>query len=327
MKRKITVLTLSAMLFALCASAEAQQPKKIPRIGYFSGNSASADSPRVEAFRQGLRALGHVEGQNIAIEYRYTDGKFERLPDVAAELVGLKVDVLVAVTTNAALAAKNATRTISIVFMGVSDPVEAELVDSLARPGGNITGLTHIAPVLSGKRLELLKETVPKLSRVAVLWEPQAPGSVTQWKESQLAARELGLQLYSMEVSSANKYEGAFKAATKARSTALAVTLSPSTVSSQKRIAELATNNRLPAIYARGDFVDSDGLMSYGPSSGADGRDAARLVDKILKGTKPAELPVEQPTKFELIINLKAAKQIGLTIPPNVLARADKVIR
>ena len=327
MKRNITVLTLCAILFTLCSSAEAQQPKKIPRIGYFSGNSASADSPRVEAFGQGLRALGHVEGQNIAIEYRYTDGKFERLPDVAAELVGLKVDVLVAVTTNAALAAKNATRTIPIVFMGVSDPIEAELVDSLARPGGNITGLTHIAPVLSGKRLELLKETVPKLSRVAVLWEPQAPGSVTQWKESQLAARELGLQLYSAEVSSADKYEGAFKAAAKARSSALAVTLSPSTVSSQKRIAELATNNRVPAIYARGDFVDSGGLMSYGPSYAAEGRDAARLVDKILKGTKPADIPVEQPTKFELVINLKTAKQIGLTIPPNVLARADKVIR
>src|SRR5215510_11384410 len=213
MKKKISVLTLGALLLALCASAQAQQLKKIPRIGYFSGNSASADSPRVEAFRQGLRALGHIEGQNIAIEYRYTDGKFERLPDVAAELVGLKFDVLVAVTTNAALAAKNATRTIPIVFMGVSDPVEAELVDSLARPGGNITGLTHIAPVLSGKRLELLKETVPKLSRVAVLWEPQAPGSVPQWKESELAATELGLQLYSMEVTSADKYEGAFKAA------------------------------------------------------------------------------------------------------------------
>ena len=327
MTKKIILLALCSLLLGPTFPAEAQQVRKIPRIGYFSGNSASADSPRVEAFRQGLRALGHVEGQNIAIEYRYTDGKFGRLPDVAAELVGLKVDVLVAVTTNAALAAKNATRTIPIVFMGVSDPVEAELVDSLARPGGNITGLTHIAPVLSGKRLELLKETVPKLSRVAVLWEPQAPGSVTQWKESQLAARELGLQLYSVEVSSADKYEGAFKATTKARSGALAVTLSPSTVSSQKRIADLATNNRLPAIYARGDFVDSGGLMSYGPSSGADGRDAARLVDKILKGTKPADLPVEQPMKFEFIINLKAAKQIGLTIPPNMLARADRVIK
>ena len=315
------------VLFAVAVMAEAQQPKKILRIGYFSGNSASADLPRVEAFRQGLRAFGHIEGQNIAIEYRYTDGKFERVPDVAAELVGLKVDVLVAVTTNAALAAKNATRTIPIVFMGVSDPVAADLVDSLARPGGNITGLTNIAPVLSGKRLELLKETVPKLFRVAVLWDPQSPGSVPQWKESQLAARELGLQVYSVEVNSANNYEGAFKAATKARSAALAVTLSPSTVSSQKRIADLATNNRLPAIYPRGDFVDSGGLMSYGPSSGADGRDAARLVDKILKGTKPADLPVEQPTKFEFIINLKTAKQIGLTIPPNVLARADKVIR
>src|SRR5262245_34903366 len=259
MGKTAIVVLLVGLCLAFVRFADAQQPKKVPRIGYFSGNSASADSPRVEAFRQGLRALGHVEGQNIAIEYRYTDGKFERLPDVAAELVGLKVDVLVAVTTNAALAAKNATRTIPIVFMGVSDPVEAELVDSLARPGGTITGLTHMAPVLSGKRLELLKETVPKLSRVAVLWDPQSPGSVPQWKESQLAARELGLQVYSVEVSSADKYEGAFKAVTKARNAAFAVTLSPSTVSSQKRIADLATNNRLPAVYARGDFVDRGG--------------------------------------------------------------------
>lgn len=327
MKKKITFLTLCALLLALCSSATAQQPPKVQRIGYLTANSSSVELPRVDAFRQGLRALGHIEGQNIVIEYRFTDGKFERLPDLAAELVRLKVDVLVANTTNAALAAKNATRTIPIFFIGVSDPVAAGLVDSFARPGGNITGLTNIAPVLSGKRLELLKETVPKLTRVAVLWDPQNPGSVPQWNESQLAARELGLQLHSMEVSSANKYESAFKEATKAGSTALAVTLNPLANSNQKRVVDLAAKSRLPAIYARGQFVDNGGLMSYAPSFAADGRDAARLVDKILKGTQPADLPVEQPTKFELLINLKTAKALGLTIPPLVLMRAEKVIK
>jgi putative ABC transport system substrate-binding protein len=327
MKKKITFLTLCALLLALCSSATAQQPPKVQRIGYLTANSSSVELPRVDAFRQGLRALGHIEGQNIVIEYRFTDGKFERLPDLAAELVRLKVDVLVANTTNAALAAKNATRTIPIFFIGVSDPVAAGLVDSFARPGGNITGLTNIAPVLSGKRLELLKETVPKLTRVAVLWDPQNPGSVPQWNESQLAARELGLQLHSMEVSSANKYESAFKEATKAGSTALAVTLNPLANSNQKRVVDLAAKSRLPAIYARGQFVDNGGLMSYAPSFTADGRDAARLVDKILKGTQPADLPVEQPTKFELLINLKTAKALGLTIPPLVLMRAEKVIK
>ena len=327
MKKKITFLTLCALLLALCSSATAQQPPKVQRIGYLTANSSSVELPRVDAFRQGLRALGHIEGQNIVIEYRFTDGKFERLPDLAAELVRLKVDVLVANTTNAALAAKNATRTIPIFFIGVSDPVAAGLVDSFARPGGNITGLTNIAPVLSGKRLELLKETVPKLTRVAVLWDPHNPGSVPQWNESQLAARELGLQLHSMEVSSANKYESAFKEATKAGSTALAVTLNPLANANQKRVVDLAAKSRLPAIYARGQFVDNGGLMSYAPSFTADGRDAARLVDKILKGTQPADLPVEQPTKFELLINLKTAKALGLTIPPLVLMRAEKVIK
>src|SRR5262245_20477930 len=327
MKKKITFLTLCAVLFGLCSSAEAQKPPKVQRLGYLTANSSSVEMPRLDAFRRGLRALGHVEGQNIVIEYRFTDGKFDRLPELAAELVRLKVDVLIANTTNAALAAKNATGTIPIFFIGVSDPVAAGLVDSFARPGGNITGLTNIAPVLSGKRLELLKETVPKLTRVAVLWDPHNPGSVPQWNESQLAARELGLQLHSMEVSSANKYESAFKEATKAGSTALAVTLNPLANSNQKRIVDLAAKSRLPAIYARGEFVDNGGLMSYAPSFAADGRDAARLVDKILKGTRPADLPVEQPTKFELLINLKTAKALGLTIPPLVLMRAEKVIK
>ena len=323
----VRLLAIFVTLVTCGAVATAQQPAKVQRIGYLTANSSSAELPRIDAFRQGLRALGHVEGQNIVIEYRFTDGKFERLPDLAAELVRLKVDVFVANTTNAALAAKNATRTIPIFFIGVSDPVAAGLVDSFARPGGNITGLTNIAPVLSGKRLELLKETVPKLTRVAVLWDPQNPGSTPQWNESQLAARELGLQLHSMEVSSADKYESAFKEATKAGSTALAVTLNPLANSNQKRVVDLAAKNRLPAIYARGDFVNNGGLMSYGPSFAADGQDAARLVDKILKGTKPADLPVEQPTKFDLVINLKTAKALGLTIPPLVLMRAERVIK
>ena len=317
-----TFLFLATAIFA-----EAQQAKKVQRIGYLTANTSSAELPRLDAFRQALRDLGHVEGQNITIEYRHAEGKFDRLPGFAAELIGLKVDVLVGVTTNAVQAAKYATRTIPIVFVGVSDPIAAELVDSLARPGGNLTGCTNIAPVLSGKRLELLKETVPKLSRVAVLWDPQSPGSVPQWKETELAATELGLRLFSMEASSVDEYEGAFKEAVKARSGALAVTLNPVSNSNQKPIAELATKNRLPTMCARGDYVDNGCMMSYGPSYVAEGRDAARYVDKILKGTKPADLPVEQPMKFELVINLMTASQIGLTIPPSVLYRADRVIK
>jgi putative tryptophan/tyrosine transport system substrate-binding protein len=317
-----TFLFLATAIFA-----EAQQAKKVQRIGYLTANTSSAELPRLDAFRQALRDLGHVEGQNITIEYRHAEGKFDRLPGFAAELVGLKEDVLVGVTTNAVLAAKDATRTIPIVFVGVSDPIGAGLIDSLARPGGNLTGFTNIAPVLSGKRLELLKETVPKLSRVAVLWDPQSPGSVPQWKETELAATELGLRLFSMEASSVDEYEGAFKEAVKARSGALAVTLNPVSNSNQKPIAELATKYRLPTICARGDYVDNGCMMSYGPSYVAEGRDAARYVDKILKGSKPADLPVEQSMKFELVINLMTASQIGLTIPPSVLYRADRVIK
>jgi putative ABC transport system substrate-binding protein len=327
MRIKISCITLCAWLFALCVPAEAQQPAKIPKIGFLSSGSGSGSPFRSEVFQQQLRGLGYVEGKNIAFESRYGEDNFDRLPALADELVRLKVDVLVINTTPAALAAKNATRTIPIVFLGVSDPVVAGLVDSLARPGGNITGFTNIAPVLAGKRLELLKETVSKLSRVAVLWDPKAPGSTQQWKESQLPARELGLQLHSMEVSSADKYEDAFKEATKARSGALAVTQNPLAGSNRKQIADLATKNRLPAIYPRGDFVESGGLMSYGPDLAEPHRHAAVYVDKILKGAKPADLPVEQPTKFELMINLKTAKALGLTIPPVVLMRAEKVVK
>jgi putative ABC transport system substrate-binding protein len=288
--------------------------------------SASADAPRLEAFRQGLRDLGYIEGQNIIIEYRHEGLGFERLPNLAAELVRLNIDVLVAVTTNAALAAKKAAGTIPIVFMGITDPIAAGLVESLARPGGNSTGVTNMAAILTGKRLEFLKNAIPKVSRVAVLWDPQAPGSIPQWKESQLPARELGLQLYSMEVSSVDKYEAAFKEAINARNTAVWVTLNPLANSNQKLIAELAIKNRLPSICARGDYAENGCLMAYGPGYSTEGRDGARYVDKILRGARPADLPVEQPTKFELVINLNTAKHIGVKIPQPVLNQADKVI-
>jgi len=242
-------------------------------------------------------------------------------------LVRLKVDVLLAGTTPAAVAAKYATRTIPIVFYGGFDPVALGLVDSLARPGGNVTGFTAIAVALAGKRLELLKEIIPKLSRITVLWDPQNPGSAQQWKESQLPARELGLQLHSIEVSSVDKFEAAFKEATKARSAAIAVMASPFFYSNQKQLADLAIKSQLPAIFPREEFVAAGGLMSYGSDRTESFKRIAVFVDKILKGTKPADIPVEQPTKFELVINLRTAKQIGVTIPPNVLARADKVIK
>jgi putative ABC transport system substrate-binding protein len=265
--------------------------------------------------------------KKIAIEYRYADAKFDKLPALADELIRLKVEVLVVSTTPAVQAAKKGTRTIPIVFFGVFDPVAAGLVDSLARPGGTSRGFTNIATTLAGKRLELLKETVPKLVRIAVLYAPKSPGSVAQWNESQQQARDLGLQLHSMEVSSADKYEGAFKEAVKARSGALAVTADPLANANRKRIADLATKARLPSIYPWGEFVDNGGLMSYGPNFAAVGRDVARYVDKILKGTKPADLPVEQPMKIELVINLRTAKSLGLTIPPVVLMRAEKVVK
>jgi len=314
------------LLLAFCNCAAAEQPK-IPHVGYLAAVSASADAPRLEAFRQGLRELGYIEGQNILIEYRHESRGFDPLPALAAELLRLKINVLVAVTTNAALAAKKSTSTVPIVFMGVTDPISAGLAETLARPGGNSTGITNMAATLTGKRLELLKETFPKTHRVAVLWDPQAPGSTPQWNESQLPARELGLQLYSMQVSSLDKYDSAFKEAVKAGNTAVWITLNPLANSNQKLIADLAISHRLPSICARGDYAENGCLMAYGPGYSAEGRDGARYVDKILKGAKPAEVPVEQPMKFELVVNLKTAKQIGASIPQSVLFRADKVVK
>jgi putative ABC transport system substrate-binding protein len=325
MKKQIFALSFGAVFLAFWLPADAQQQAKVRKIGWLGTRLTSAGGQ--ETIRRILRDLGYVEGKNIAFEYRFADNKLDRLPGLADELLRLKVDVLVTPGINEALVAKNATKTIPIVFFSGVDPVAAGLVDSLPRPGGNVTGFTDIGAVLAGKRLELLKETVPKLSRVAVLWDPQNPSSAQQWKESQLAARELGLQLHSMEVSSADKYESAFKEAIKARSTVLASSSSALANSNQKQIADLATKNRLPAIYPREDWVASGGLMSYGPDRDELYKRVVSMVDKILKGAKPADLPVEQPKTLEFIINLKAAKQIGLTIPPNVLARADKVVR
>jgi ABC-type uncharacterized transport system substrate-binding protein len=318
------------MLFLLSAGtfSEAQQPAKIFKVGWLESATTDRGSRLGDIFLGRLAELGFVEGKNIAFEYRSADNKLERLPALVDELVRLNVDVLLTSATPATIAAKNVTKTIPIVFIQLAvDPVTAGFVDSLARPGGNITGLTNIAAELAGKRLEILKETVPKLSRVALMWEPKNAGSAQTWKESQLPAKELGLQLHSMEVSSADQFDGAFKEAIKARSAALALTPMVLAANHRKEIVELAAKSRLPAVYYRDSFVESGGLMSYGADLADHFRRAADFIEKSRKGSKPADLPVEQPTKFELIINLKAAKQIGLTIPPNVLARADRVIR
>jgi len=324
--RKWAGIFAIALTFAFGgAVADAQQEKKVPRIGLLSPVSPSDTAHWHQSFRQGLGDLGWVEGKNISIEYRYAEGRADRLPELAADLVRLKVDIIVAASATDALAAKSATRAIPIVMASAGDPVASGLVESLARPGGNVTGLSQIAPELAGKRLELLKEIVPKLSRVAVLWTPRQ--SELSWKESQHAGRELGLQIHSMEVSSADQFDNAFKEAIKAGSAALAVTPNPVVNSNRKAITELAAKHRLPAIYPDSRWADADGLMSYGADLSEPYKRVASMIDKILKGTKPADIPVEQPTRFEFMINLKAAKQIGLTIPPNVLARANKVIK
>jgi putative tryptophan/tyrosine transport system substrate-binding protein len=332
MKSMTTRILFSLLLVTAFLSAvivvEAQQPTKLFKIGFLGGRPA-ASATGLDRLRGELRSLGYVEGKNIVIESRYADNKLDRLSALADDLVHLKVDVLLAAATPEALAAKNATRTIPIVFVSASDPAAAGLVDSLVRPGGNITGFTTNQTVLAGKRLDLLKETIPKLAHVAVLWNPQDRSSAQEWKESQLPARELGLQLHSMKVSSADKSENesAFEEAIEVRSAAVAITSSPLVNSNQKLIATLAVKYRLPAIYPQANAVESGGLMSYGADRTEPYRRVASMVDRILKGTKPADLPVEQPTKFDFVINLKAAKQIGLTIPPNVLARADRVIK
>jgi putative ABC transport system substrate-binding protein len=309
------------------ARAEAQQPTKIPRIGFLFVTSLSTISARIEALRQGLRELGYVEGKNIVIELRSAEGKLDRVSALAAELVRLKVDVTVTGGATDTRAAKEATNTIPIVMAQDSDPVGSGFVASLARPGGNITGLATFAPEVSGKRLELLKEIIPKLSRVAVLGISTRPGNAQSLKEVELAAGAFKVQVQYLDVLDVKEIETAFRAATKGRAEAVLVLQSPFFNSQRKQIVEIAIKSRLPAIYPQTDYTEAGGLMYYGANTPDLFRRAATYVDKILKGAKPADLPVEQPKTFELIINLKAAKQIGLTIPPNVLARADRVIK
>jgi putative ABC transport system substrate-binding protein len=316
-------------LFLTTASAQAQPSQKVYRVGRLSG-ALSSSRFSLDALRRELRGLGYVEGKNISFELRSGEEKPEQLSTLADQLVRLKVNLIIAGGPNDSLTAKKATKTIPVVFTdSPSDPVANGLVDSLARPGGNVTGFYSMADVLAGKRLQLLKESIPKLSHVAVLWYGKSGSSESQWVESQLAARQLGLQLHSMEIGDSDNYESVFKAAINAGSAALAVTRhrQSQTPINQKRMIELAAKYRLPAIYYREDFAEQGGLISYGADEVEPFKRVAAMVDKILKGAKPVDVPVERSTKFEFVINLKTAKQIGLTIPPNVLARADQVIR
>ena len=320
-RRKWLGLSSSLSCSRCGAVVEAQQPAGIHRIGILS-ISGSVFPARVEAFRRRLRELGYIEGQNIVFEYRYAEGKQDRYPELAAELVRLKVDVLVTAGAPAARAAKNATATIPIVFAGASDPLGTGIVSSLAQPGGNITGLSLMVPDLDGKRLELLKEAVPKVARVAFLWESGGTRRNLPLTDMEAAAKALGLKLLSLEVRSLDDFEGAFARAKKERAQALITTTGGRINTQQRRVLDFAAKNRLPAIYHYSEFVEAGGLMSYGPDNTDIWPRAADFVDKILKGAKPGDLPVEQPKKFEFIINLNAAKQIGLTIPPNVLAQS-----
>jgi putative ABC transport system substrate-binding protein len=320
-------LLLSALLFTLCFSAEAQQTTKVGRIGFLGATFASTESARIESFRQGLRELRYIEGKNIVIEYRWAEGKLDRLPNLAAELVRLPVDLIVAGGSTSTGAAKKATSTIPIVMAQVNDPVGSGFAAGLARPGGNITGLSTLAPELSGKQLEILKDVVPRLSRVAVFGSSTAPGNAQAVKGTELAATAIGVNVQYFDVLSSKDIKDLFRAAGKSRANAALVLSGPVFNSQRKQIAKIAIEQRLPAIYFNPEFVEDGGLMAYAASYNDLYRRAAVYVDKILKGAKPADLPVEQPTKFELVINLKTAKQIGLTIPPNVLARADRVIK
>jgi putative ABC transport system substrate-binding protein len=316
------------MLFALSFPAEAQQTGKVPRIGFLDASTSSGSAVLLEAFQQEMSKLGWIEGKNITTEYRFAEGKNERLPELAADLVRLKVDVIVGTATAPASAAKRTTSTIPIVMVNVGDPVGANLVANLARPGGNVTGLSSLSPELSGKRLELLKETVPRLTRVGVLWQSVNVGQELQMKEIRAAALALELKLQEIETELDPKgLESAFQAAKQRQVGAIMTSAGRRLFGERKRIVELAGKYRLPAIYIQKEFVDEGGLMSYGTDYADLFRRAAVYVDKILKGTKPTDLPVEQATKFEFILNLKAAKQISLIIPVDLLARANKVIK
>ena len=328
MKKRITVLTVSALLFALSSSATAQQPKKIPLIGLLRSGSADSHASSHEAFRQGLRELGYEEAKNVLIEYRYAEGKSERWPTIANELVRLKVDIIVVGGSGVARATQQATKTIPIVVGTAGDLIRTGLIASLARPGGNITGSTELSPDVAGKRLELLKEAVPKASHVAVLMGT-GPGNTDQddMREMETPARQLSVNIQSVEVRDPSEFQAAYAAMTKQRVNAVIIVRGSFTVFHKKQLAELAAKSRLPSMCEGEDFAQDGCLIAYGPDRLHNWRRAAVFVDKILKGTKPADIPVEQPKKFEFVINLKTAKQIGLTIPPNVLVRADRVIR
>jgi len=323
----VIVAALALVVLAAPIAAKAQAPAKVPRIGYLSSSSPTDLTHLLEAFRQGLRELGYVEGQNIAIEYRWAEGKYERLPDLAAELVRLKVDVIVTEAPPAPEAAKQATSTIPIVFAVTGDPVAEGLVASLARPGGNITGLASIAPEVVGKQLELLKEVAPKVSRVAVLQNPSNQGHPPMLRQAEGAARALGVQLHILQARTPLEIEAAFAAMRRQRAGGVLVLRDPLFNAQRAQIAALAAKSRLPAVYGHREAAEAGGLMAYGASSPHMFRRAATYVDKILKGAKPADLPVEQPTRFELVINMKTARALGLTIPPSVLVRADQVIQ
>ena len=327
MRRRNFVFTLGAVFLTCSFPSQAQQPTRIPRIGILVPPTAAFNSPREEAFRQRLRELGYVEGKNIVIEYRYAEGKLERLPDLAAELVRLKVDVIVTAAGPAISAAKKASPTIPIVFATAADPVGGGYVSSLARPGGNITGLSLMATDLNGKRLELLKEAFPKVARVAFLWVPSSTRGNLTLTEMEAVAKALGLKLQSLEVRSRDDFDSAFARAKREGAQALITTVNPLINTQQRQLLDFAAKNRLPAMYPASEFAEAGGLMSYGPNYTDSWRRAADYVDKILKGTNPADIPVEQPTKFEFLVNLKTAKQIDVTIPSNVLTRADRVIK
>ena len=327
MKKKIAVLTLSGLLIGLWLSAHAQPPTKVSRIGYLTNGFTSTSPGRTEAFRQGLRELGYVEGKNLFIEWRFADGKPDRLPALAAELVRLKVDVILTTGAGATRIAKEATSAIPIVMGQDPDPVGNRFVASLARPGGNITGLSSLRADLSGKRLELLKELLPKLSRVAVLGSSTNPPNAQALRETEGAAQAFAVQVQYLDIVSSKDIEKAFPTAINGRAEAILLLGGPVLNSQRTRIVDLAAKNRLPAIYDVPEYVEAGGLTSYGTSINDLFGRAATYVDKILKGAKPADLPVEQPKKFEFIVNLQAAKQISLTIPPNLLVRADRVIK
>ena len=327
MDRRAFIGALSGGLLATPRAAGAQQAGKVYRIGYLAGGTSTGRSTTVEAFREGLRELGWVEGENIVIDYRFAEGKLDPLPDLAAELVRLKVDVIVASPYSPAAAAKNATATIPIVMIGAGQPVEHGLVAGLARPGGNVTGLAYgVGPEIFGKQLALLKEAVPTVRRVAVLWNPAVPTLAPAIDEVKVAARSLGVQLQLLQARGPTEFDGAFAAMVKERAGALFVITDPVFSTHRTRLTELAAKNRLPAVYTNRQPVEVGGLMSYGPSFSDLWRRGAGYVDKILKGAKPGDLPIEQPSKFELVINLKTAKALGLTIPSSLLQRAGQVI-